>query len=302
MITLLQLRPYMGDVVKPSPNRGTRKARAIKGIVLHATEDAGNEAHTISWLCSPKSHASCHMLVGRAGRVTRLVGDQQRAWHAGISRWRGTNDVNSITLGIEIANRNDGEPFTDAQYRRVAEIVAHYCRQGLSLDDVVSHKQIAAGRKSDPRGWDWDRFRATVKQMLWSRDDLPMLVPARAPRDTMFANANAAAPSFSVKSSKRSPATTPKHILRSRILWLNALMVLASAAVLVSDALDLAHRVGIIVPPEILKWALFGVGLVNIILRLRSTQPLTCTPGVRGGPPTCSAEPRVVPLRTVRTA
>jgi hypothetical protein len=97
-------------------------------------------------------------------------------------------------------------------------------------------------------------------------------------------------------------SATPKHILRSRILWLNAMMVLASAAVLVGDGLDLAHRVGIMVPPDVMKWALFAVGLINIILRLRSTQPLTCTPGVRGGAPTCTSEPRVIPVRVARSA
>ena len=166
MITLLQLKPYTGDVVAPSPNHGARRAPLIQGSVLHATADEGNEALTLSWMRSPKSRASCHLLVSRAGRVTRLVGDQQRAWHAGIARWRGTNDVNSITLGIELANRNDGEPFTDAQYGRVADIVAHYCRQGLSLDDVVGHWEIAAGRDADPLGWDWDRFRALVQHQL----------------------------------------------------------------------------------------------------------------------------------------
>lgn len=166
MITLLQLRPYTSDVVAPSPNHGVRKAQAIEGIVLHATQDAGNESRSLSWLRSPRSQASCHLLVGRDGRVTRLVGDQQRAWHAGAAQWRGKRDVNSVTLGVEIANRNDGEPYTDAQYARVADIVAHYCSQGLSLEDVVAHGEIAPRRRSDPLGWDWDRFRAMVQHQL----------------------------------------------------------------------------------------------------------------------------------------
>jgi len=166
VITLTKLRPYTGDIVAPSPNHGARRAQVIEGIVLHATADAGDEAGSLSRLCSPESRASCHLMVSRSGEVTRLVGDRQRAWHAGGSQWRGKRDVNSVTLGIEIANRNDGEPYTDAQYGRVAEIVAHYCRQGLSLDDVVGHWEIAAGRDADPLGWDWDRFRALVQHQL----------------------------------------------------------------------------------------------------------------------------------------
>src|SRR5688572_944273 len=155
MITLLNITPYTDAIVAPSPNHEARRAPAIEGIVLHATADEGNEAGTLSWLRSPRSRVSCHLVISRTGVATRLVGDQQRAWHAGASWWRGTSDVNSITLGIEIANRNDGEPYTDEQYRRVADIGAHYCRQGLSLNDMVSHGAIAEDRRTDPFGWDW---------------------------------------------------------------------------------------------------------------------------------------------------
>jgi N-acetylmuramoyl-L-alanine amidase len=166
VITLKKLRPYTGDFVTRSPNHGARNAPVIQGIVLHATADEGDEALSLSWMRSPESRVSCHLLVSREGQVTRLVGDRQSACHADGASWRGTSDVNSVTLGIAIANRNDGEPYTDAQYGRVAEIVAHYCRQGLSLDDVVSHGEIAADRKTDPLGWDWDRFRAMVQHHL----------------------------------------------------------------------------------------------------------------------------------------
>lgn len=317
MIKLLKLRPYTGDILSPSPNHGVRKALVIKGIVLHATADEGDEALALSWLRSPKSHVSCHLLVGRNGRVTRLVGDQQRAWHAGGSHWRGTTDVNSITLGIEIANRNDGEPFTDEQYARVASIVAHYCRQGLSLDDVVSHGAIAAGRKTDPLGWDWERFRAMVRQQMrapgssgrrWlaydrrgvdriateqavagsSTDVAPPHVPPLPNAGGAAVASPAPAPQRRIaeppRQRVRAPAT-PKPVLRSRTLWLNGVAVLASGGMLVGETLDLAHRVGI-TPPEVLtKWALFLVGLVNIALRLRTTRPVTCGQSPDRSPP-----------------
>ena len=318
MIRLLKLRPYTGDTVAPSPNHGVRKAPVIKGIILHATADDGNEALALSWMRSPKSQVSCHLLVSRAGRVTRLVGDQQRAWHAGGSHWRGTTDVNSITLGIEIANRNDGEPYTDAQYGRVAAIVAHYCRQGLSLDDVVSHQAIAAGRKTDPFGWDWERFRSMVKHQLRaaaanrSRSlvyDRRRAERVAADQAVTLASTEAVPPSLAPKATpsaegavvaiaparqrriaeppkQRVPAkTTPKPVLRSRTLWLNGVAVLASGGMLVGETLDLAHKVGIN-PPEVLaKWALFLVGLVNIALRMRTTRPVTCSTSTDGSPP-----------------
>jgi hypothetical protein len=267
VITLLDVSSYTGDIVVPSPNHDVRKAPAIEGIVLHATADAGDEGPSVSWLRSPKSRVSCHLLVSRSGRATRLVGDRQRAWHAGVSWWRGTSDVNSITLGIEIANRNDGEPFTDAQYQRVADIVAHYCRQGLSLDDVVSHEEVSEGRKCDPLGWDWERFRQLVLDQLWPMEVLPL------PRSTV--------PDYEegpvIETVPVAATTKPKPILYSRTVWLNALTVIAAAAMLIADALDLLHRMGIYPPDEVIKWALFAIGMVNIILRLHTTGPITCS-------------------------
>ncbi len=302
MITLLELRPYTGDMLAPSPNHGVRRAHAIKGIVLHATEDAGHEAGTLTWLRSPVSQASCHLLVSRAGRVTRLVGDRQRAWHAGLAWWRGTSDVNSITLGIEIANRNDGEPFSTAQYRRVADIVAHYCRQGLTLADVVGHAAISAGRKTDPLGWDWDRFRALVRRRLWVTDvPLASSPPARPPAPGAPVAALPVAWRGSGAPLEAVPAfTSAKPLLRSRTLWLNALTVLAAAGALMADALDLMQRIGITLPEQVVMWALFGVGLLNILLRLRTTQPLggssTCPP------PEAPLDPSPVPLIMTRHA
>jgi AmpD protein len=105
--------------------------------------------------------------VRRDGTVVRLVPDARRAWHAGVSRWRGRDDVNSFSLGWEIANRNDRrELYTDAQYAALARLAAHYVAQGLALDAFVSHAEVAlpAGRKTDPAGFDWERFRAAVRK------------------------------------------------------------------------------------------------------------------------------------------
>lgn len=250
MITLLKLCPYTGDVTVPSPNHDARRAPTIEGIVLHATADQGDEAVSLSWLRSPKSGVSCHLFVSRTGRVLRLVGDRQRAWHAGLSWWRGTSDVNSITLGIEIANRNDGEPYTDAQYRRVAAIVAHYCAQGLSPEDVVSHESISEGRKNDPLGWDWDHFRSMVNDQL--APELPI--------------------------SETQVIAGAKPILRSRTVWLNSFTVLAAGALLTGDTLDMAGKIGIHLPPNLTKWALLVVGVVNIILRIFTTRPIIHSP------------------------
>ena len=288
MITLLKLSPYTGEHVSTSPNYDTRNASAIEGIVLHATADDGDEARSLAWLCSPKSRVSCHLMVSRAGRVTRLVGDRQRAWHAGLSWWRGTSDVNSITLGIELANRNDGEPYTAAQYARVAAIVSHYCAQGLSVDDVVGHEEIAEGRKTDPLGWDWDRFRAMVQNELWVASQIPAPTTTPSVGGTRVPEVPAAPRSVTPPNRQVPVTPRPKCVLKSRTLWLNALTVLAAAGLLIPDAVDLAHQVGIQLSEELMKWALFAVGLVNIVLRVRTTRPLTCGPSVTPLPPEAS--------------
>ena len=327
MIALTQLRPYTGDVVATSPNHGARRAAGIEGIVLHATEDDGNEDQMLEWLCSPKSKASCHLLVSRSGQVTRLVGDRHRAWHAAGASWRGTRDVNSVTLGIEIANRNDGEPFTDAQYARIAAIVAHYCRQGLALGSVVGHGDIASPRKANPDGWEWARFRTMVEQQLRATPGEPTSGPTAGPVTRAYdrrsasrqaADAVAAAPppadeppsspgdatmrarapgapilerrmtprSGDRRAAPARPRTrapgAPKPALRSRTLWINGLAVLASGSVIVGDVLDLAHSVGLTLPQEVTMWALFGIGLVNILLRFQTTGPIGSGQGVEG--------------------
>ena len=274
MIALLNLTPYTGALLSPSPNHSARKAPAIEGIVLHATVDEGNEDLSLSWMRSPRSRVSCHLLVHRSGDVTRLVGDQQRAWHAGVSWWRGTSDVNSITLGIEIANRNDGEPFTDAQYRRVAEIVAHYCRQGLTIEDVVGHADIAPGRRTDPFLWEWDRFRKMVREQLRTADvtlRASLRYDRRGGDRRVVSVAQAGRRPVAVPASQRASAISrAKPVPSRRTLWLNGLTLLATGSVIVGDTLDLAFWVGLSLPEEITMWALFGISVVNIGLRLRS--------------------------------
>jgi hypothetical protein len=273
VITLLKIRPYTGDVVVPSPNHGARKAEAIEGIVLHATADAGDEARSRSRMRSQKSRTSSHLQVSRSGRVTRLVGDQQRALHANATRWRGRRDVNSITLGIEIANRNDGEPYTDAQYRRVADIVAHYCRQGISLDHVVSRGELASGRRADPLGWDWDHFRALVQDQLRPVEEPPARAPE--PGGEAVPGVETVVRRIVAPPMQRVPVFgTPKSATRSRTVWLNGLTVLAAGSVILADTFELAYWVGINVPEDVVEWALLSLGAANIVLRFRTTRPL----------------------------
>ena len=170
MIPWARLRAAPADRVRPSPNQNARppSAPALLCVVLHATADGGSEAGAEEWLTEPRSRASAHLHLRRDGTVVRLVPDGRRAWHAGVSRWRGREDVNGFSLGWEVANRNDGrEPYTDAQYAALARLAVHYLAQGLSPDAFVSHAKVAlpSGRKTDPAGFDWTRFRRDVRSV-----------------------------------------------------------------------------------------------------------------------------------------
>ena len=133
----------------PSPNFNNRK-QAPRIIVLHAT--AGKtDAGDVSWVQSPKSKVSYHAIIGRDGSLYTLVEPKHRAWHAGVSAWKGVTDVNGISLGLAWANRHDGtEPLTAAQIQTAKAVIQMWLKQYPKLEAIVTHKDIAPGRKTDP--------------------------------------------------------------------------------------------------------------------------------------------------------
>ena len=89
---------------RPSPNFGHRPpATPIDMLVLHYTgmESAGA---ALERLCDPAAKVSAHYLIDEDGAVTALVGEDKRAWHAGVAFWRGQTDINARSIGIELVN------------------------------------------------------------------------------------------------------------------------------------------------------------------------------------------------------
>jgi N-acetyl-anhydromuramoyl-L-alanine amidase len=85
----------------------------------------------------------------------------RRAWHAGLSRWRGRERCNDFSIGIELEG-TDREPFAAPQYASVAALIA-VLRQGLRLRHIAAHSEVAPGRKSDPgAGFEWRRLLARL--------------------------------------------------------------------------------------------------------------------------------------------
>ncbi len=100
---------------------------------------------------------SAHFLIRRDGELIQFVPCAMRAWHAGISRWRGRERCNDFSLGIELEGADDIS-FEDAQYERLRELIAAL-RAHYPITGVAGHAEIAAGRKTDPGpSFDWSRI------------------------------------------------------------------------------------------------------------------------------------------------
>ncbi|MBX3705162.1 MAG: 1,6-anhydro-N-acetylmuramyl-L-alanine amidase AmpD [Pseudomonadales bacterium] len=102
---------------------------------------------------------SAHLFIDRRGRATQFVPFDRRAWHAGLSSWRGRPSCNRFSIGIELEGTDTGR-YTAAQYTRLGRVLADLFDRypGLGPDAVVGHQEVAPDRKRDPGpGFDWRR-------------------------------------------------------------------------------------------------------------------------------------------------
>ncbi|MGX7896666.1 N-acetylmuramoyl-L-alanine amidase [Tsuneonella sp. HG222] len=146
----------------PSPNWNDRGEDTISMVVLHYT-DMLSADEAIARMCDPEAEVSAHYLVSREGEVVRLVDEDKRAWHAGVSFWRGHANVNGKSIGIELDNpghTNGYEPFPDAQIEALIPLLARIVRRyDIPRANVVGHSDIAPQRKLDPGElFPWDRL------------------------------------------------------------------------------------------------------------------------------------------------
>ena len=103
-------------------------------------------------------HVSAHLFIRRDGEVVQFAPFAARAWHAGVSRWRGRERCNDFSVGIELEG-SDQQPFTDVQYQRLAQCLAELVTR-LPIADIAAHADIAPGRKTDPGPhFDWARLQ-----------------------------------------------------------------------------------------------------------------------------------------------
>lgn len=124
-------------------------------------------------LCDPAFEVSAHWLVSEGGGVEGLVPEASRAWHAGAGAWAGISDVNSASIGIELANTGQ-QPFAEPQMAALEALLAGIMqRWTIPAHRVIGHSDMAPERKSDPGArFDWRRL-ALQGLSVWPEDVAP---------------------------------------------------------------------------------------------------------------------------------
>ncbi|QOW19315.1 N-acetylmuramoyl-L-alanine amidase [Lysobacter ciconiae] len=153
---------------RPSPNHEPRRARMV--VIHHTAMRSAEGALLVLQTRNSGGRVSSHYLIGEDGRRYQLVAEQERAWHAGSSRWAGMDDINSISIGIELDN-DGSEPFSDAQIGSLLELLADLTdRLGIQPHLVVGHGDVAPTKKDDPSvHFPWQRL-AQAGYGLWPRE------------------------------------------------------------------------------------------------------------------------------------
>ena len=150
---------------RPSPNHDARPVgAAIDMLILHYTGMA-NATVAIERMCDPHAKVSAHYMVDEEGATVQLVDEARRAWHAGRSHWRGRDDINAVSIGIEMVN--PGHEFGYCAYPQTQmTAVIDLCRDitrrhAIPARHVLGHGDVACGRRADPGElFDWAQLAA----------------------------------------------------------------------------------------------------------------------------------------------
>ena len=143
----------------PSPNFGPRRHGALPDLVVIHYTAMPTCTEAADRLCDPEAQVSAHYLIAEDGGVTALVPEELRAWHAGAGAWGGCRDVNSRSIGVELANTGDA-PFPERQMAALERLLADLLhRWQIPPERVIAHSDMAPARKADPGPrFDWQRL------------------------------------------------------------------------------------------------------------------------------------------------
>lgn len=145
---------------RPSPHFSSRKGSEVHCTIIHYTGGESAES-TIRWFQDLRSGVSSHFVIARDGRIFKCVDLDKAAWHAGRSKSPWGKRVNRHSIGIELANKGEEEPYTEAQLVALEQLLAWLKSIGYdAADNLLGHNEIAPDRKIDPgKHFPWDRFR-----------------------------------------------------------------------------------------------------------------------------------------------
>lgn len=171
---------WEGAVFLESPNRSSREGEPVVCVVIHHIslppgEFGTGEVHRfftnrLDWASHPffceieGVEVSAHFFIERDGATTQFVDTDEAAWHAGVSVWRGREQVNRFSVGVELEG-DETSGYTDAQYETLDKLLRalREAYPGLEADGIVGHDEIAPGRKTDPGPlFDYARARAAL--------------------------------------------------------------------------------------------------------------------------------------------
>jgi N-acetylmuramoyl-L-alanine amidase len=149
----------------PSPNHDARPEGAVVDLLILHYTGMRTGAEALARLCDPAAGVSSHYLVEEDGAVFRLVPEERRARHAGVSHWRGREALNATSIGIEVVNPGHEwgyRPFPALQMGAVAELCRGIlARHPIPARNVVAHSDVAPDRKEDPGElFDWQGLAA----------------------------------------------------------------------------------------------------------------------------------------------
>ena len=161
-----------------SPNFGPRPdGAAIDLVVLHSislppgvyggTQVQALFTNQLDWSAHPYFQTiqglqvSSHFYIQRQGELWQFVSCDDRAWHAGVSHYRGRDNCNDDSIGIEFEGL-EGDSFEPAQYETLQSLVGVLAGR-YAIAHIAGHEHIAAGRKNDPGpGMDWARLQRSL--------------------------------------------------------------------------------------------------------------------------------------------
>ncbi|MCH8465760.1 MAG: N-acetylmuramoyl-L-alanine amidase [Roseinatronobacter sp.] len=149
----------MQPIWHPSPNFGPRREGLRPGIIVLHYTGMHNTAAALARLCDPEAEVSAHYLISPKGQLWQLVAEEHRAWHAGAGSWQGRSDINSHSIGIELANTG-AQPFPEPQMQALEALLAQIQhRWHIPARAVIAHSDMAPDRKEDPGPrFDWRRL------------------------------------------------------------------------------------------------------------------------------------------------